>query len=521
MTSFAQGYSEQQLESLLDSVSTNPDYVIQWADRAIAQNVNCSDAYFVKAVVFTAEEDYFQTLEFLNKSLEVVSSKSIITKSEILCFRGMIYSIVEDYDLALVDYNEAIRLNPKEVDAYEYRAALYEKMLQYDKAETDYRTLLKLKDSLAYKLELVSVLAYQNKTDEALEILNKTIKYQPKQVLPYASRAWVHALREEGQAAIADYIRFMELDGDYSLDYLVALSTMDYVYTITLLSQQIINDSENLIWLAARIRVHIAEGEYDFALSDLNTFESAQGESTPFSLYQKSKCYKGLYEFNDEVNALTLLIEELDESDVDVYVARGVALRNVGRLEEALQNFDTALQISPISYYAYMERGWTYEMQNNFDQAIKDYNAAITFNPNNAWIYVQRGKILQEKGDSIKAKADFEMAMQLDTVSNSYAFALLGVGRLQEAIEFLQNTVMQDVTNAANQYDLACLYALANKKQEALISLNKAIELGYKNYNHIKLDRDLTNIREEEGYNDIIDSITQMKISKMFDEFSR
>ena len=38
-TSFAQGYSEQQLASIMDSVSTNPDYVIRWADGNAALSI--------------------------------------------------------------------------------------------------------------------------------------------------------------------------------------------------------------------------------------------------------------------------------------------------------------------------------------------------------------------------------------------------------------------------------------------------------------------------------------------------
>ena len=83
-TSFAQGYSEQQLASVLDSVSTNPDYVIRWADGAIAQNAKCADAYFVKAFVFVTQEDYLQALELINKSLSLVSLSYISNTDKFL-----------------------------------------------------------------------------------------------------------------------------------------------------------------------------------------------------------------------------------------------------------------------------------------------------------------------------------------------------------------------------------------------------------------------------------------------------
>lgn len=520
-TTFAQGYSEQQLESVLDSVSSNPDYVIRWADGAIAQNSKCADAYFVKSFVYIAQEDYLQALELLNKSFNLVSKKSFVTKPYVLCIRGLVYERVEDYDLALADYTQAITISPKETDAYEYRINLYKSFGLYDKAEADCRTLLTIKDSLAYKLELTSVLTYQEKTDEALEILNKIIKYQPKLVDPYAYRAWVNAVIGNGQAAIADYITFMALEGEYSLDYIVAYSKMDYAYAISALSSMIASDSENMIWLSARIRVHIAHKEYEAALTDIDAFEITF-EQQPFSLYQRSICYQGLYEYTKQVESITSLISLLGEdAGTDLYVTRGVAQRNAGNTDAAFADFEKALQINPTSANAFAERAWTKDMLYKDKEALKDYTAAITYAEPNAWIHIQRGRMYLATGDSVKAKADFELALQLDTTSSSHAFALLHLGKTLPAINFMKAIVTENPDDAGEYYDFACLYALANMKQESIEALKRAIELGYKAYNHIQLDRDLTNIREEQAYKDLLSTITKSKISKMFEGFTK
>lgn len=519
-TSFAQGYSEQQLASVMDSVSTNPDYVIRWADGAIAQNAKCADAYFVKAFVFVAQEDYLQALELINKSLSLVSKKSVITKSYVLCTRGTIYQEVEDYDLALADYTQAISIDPKETDAYECRINLYKDFQAYDKAEADCRTLLAIKDSLEYKLELASLLTYQEKTDEALEILNKIIKYQPKLVTPYASRAWVNAVAGNGQAAINDYISFMALEGDYSLDALVLYSSLDYTYTIGALSNLVSSDSENLTWLSARIRVNIAQEDYEAALTDLNVLETVADKS-PFSLYQRAQCYQGMYEFSKQVDAMTALIALMETEDADLYTMRGTAYRNTGNTDAALSDFNKALQIVPTSSYALSERGWTKYMLKNDEAALKDFNAAITYAAPNAWLYVQRGSIYQNIGDSVKAKSDFEMALQLDTVSSTYAFALVHLGKKQQAINVMKAIVAENTEDAGEHYDLACLYSLANMKSESVVALKRAVELGYKGFHHMQFDRDLDNIREEQGYKDILNNITKSKVSKMLEGFGK
>ena len=46
--------------------------------------------------------------------------------------------------------------------------------------------------------------------------------------------------------------------------------------------------------------------------------------------------------------------------------------------------------------------------------------------------------------------------------------------------------VEKDIEDAGEHYNLACIYSLANKKEEAIAELQQAIKLGYKAYNHIK-----------------------------------
>ena len=81
----------------------------------------------------------------------------------------------------------------------------------------------------------------------------------------------------------------------------------------------------------------------------------------------------------------------------------------------------------------------------------------------------------------------------------------------------MKSKLEKEPNNKSNLYDLACIYSLANKKNEAIETLEKAVKSGYKNYNHIKYDRDFINIREEQGFKDILANISQAKVLKMFE----
>ncbi len=82
-------------------------------------------------------------------------------------WRGMAYDELNELDKALADYNEAIKLAPEYADAYNNRGEVFRKKKMYREATGDYRKALQLDSSFAeahYNMALVLEVEKKNNT---------------------------------------------------------------------------------------------------------------------------------------------------------------------------------------------------------------------------------------------------------------------------------------------------------------------------------------------------------------------
>ena len=59
--------------------------------------------------------------------------------------------------------------------------------------------------------------------------------------------------------------------------------------------------------------------------------------------------------------------------------------------------------------------------------------------------------------------------------------------------------------NPEVHYNIACLHARANRTEEAVLWLQKAVDKGFNNWTLLKKDRDLENIRNTTFYRELME----------------
>lgn len=98
----------------------------------------------------------------------------------------------------------------------------------------------------------------------------------------------------------------------------------------------------------------------------------------------------------------------------DAYEVRGVALQNMGKLEEAVADYDKALSLLPENKGILFNKALAEEELKNYDTAQKCYSQLLKAHPRFDSGYIGRARLYLAQGDTISALADLDKAIELN-----------------------------------------------------------------------------------------------------------
>ena len=114
--------------------------------------------------------------------------------------------------------------------------------------------------------------------------------------------------------------------------------------------------------------------------------------------------------------------------------------------------------------------------------------------------HVDQGMIYANQGDWNNAIAEFQAAIAKSPSSEAYSnlgAAYMQQGKLNLAMEALKNGEQLNANDVSVNYNLTALHSLLDQTDIALQYLDKTLGLGFDNYDALRFDSDLTNLRGE------------------------
>jgi serine/threonine protein kinase/Tfp pilus assembly protein PilF len=197
---------------------------------------------------------------------------------------------------------------------------------------------------------------------------------------------------------------------------------------------------------------------------------------------------------------------ELAPELAEAHLARAIALRLGEHAEDANLEFETAIKLDPKLFDAFYFYGRAKKFQGEYAEAAKLLERASQLRPEDfqapaflAGAYAAIG--MQAEATAARRRAVKLIEQRLDLnpddvrAYNLGATTLAKLGNIPRALEFAMKSLAIEPEDPLVLYNVACLHALIDKREEALGYLEKAVMNGFGHKESIASDPDLDSIR--------------------------
>lgn len=268
------------------------------------------------------------------------------------CARGNLWRTT---DKALLDFNEAIRLDPKHGAAYLNRSNIWRA---------------------------------KGSPDRAMEDLNEAIRADPASYRAYLSRGILSADKGDVETALADFnesIRLNPLGAPAHNSRGILWSKSDFDKALADFNECIRLDPKDTKAYRNRARLLSDRGEFDKAIKDFDEAirlepRNSKGYAGRGRVwYGKKDLDKAIADYNESII--------LDARDAFAYLDRGLAWREKGEFDKAIEDFTQAMRLNPKDGDAPLERASVWIRKNDPQKAIEDFTEAIRLSPRKAYSY--------------------------------------------------------------------------------------------------------------------------------------
>jgi tetratricopeptide (TPR) repeat protein len=241
------------------------------------------------------------------------------------------------------------------------------------------------------------------------------------------------------------------------------------------------------------------------------------------------------------------LFQHTVDKTVGNYIAHhnlALALIETGRTQEAIVHFKEALRIKAQFPKAHMNLGAVFAKQGRVSEAVQHYKEALHLDPESAGAHYNLGNLLVSQGKPDEAVPYYDRALSIapddPEIHNNLGIALFRQERVEEARKHYQKAVdlqpafVSALLNLAkahaflNEYPSARLvfqralklrpdaveiyyyvavtYAKESRIVESVQWIEKAVENGFDNWEFLRKDMQLENIRHSPDYRRLVES---------------
>ncbi|PSB41150.1 hypothetical protein C7B80_31550 [Cyanosarcina cf. burmensis CCALA 770] len=263
---------------------------------------------------------------------------------------GKLLSAAKEYEEAIASYDQALKINPNNNDAWHSRGYALSNVGRYEEAIASYDQALKINpnnNNAWYNRGIV--LRKLERYEEAIASYDQALKINPNN-----NNAW----NNRGVAL------------NYLGSYEEALDSYDQALKI--------NPDDDDACYNRGVALD-AVGRYEEAIASYNQALKISPDDDD-ACYNRGVALDAVGRYEEAIVSYNQALKISPDYD-SARKNRGMALMHLGRYEEAIASFDQALEIDPDDDSAWYIRACCYALQGNLEQAIENLQRAIELNP--------------------------------------------------------------------------------------------------------------------------------------------
>ena len=202
---------------------------------------------------------------------------------------------------------------------------------------------------------------------------------------------------------------------------------------------------------------------------------------------------------------------ELDAELGEAHAAHGLAVSLDKQYDEGEKEFETAIRLNPKLFEAYYFYARACFVQGKLEKAAQLFEQACLVNPEDYQAPFLLGNTYKGLNLAEKAKKAYRRGLEIverhlelnpDNARAIYlsAHGLVELGELEKGFEWAKRALSIDPEDPIVLYNVACVYSLAGKGEEAINYFEKSLETGYAHKEWVENDSYLDSIRSHHRF---------------------
>jgi tetratricopeptide (TPR) repeat protein len=396
-------------------------------------------------------ENQVEKANTLNEQILKANAKD----TEAMILRGEIQGRNGLANDAVVTLQNAAKDGPENAVVHFYLGIAYQRTGAPERAESEWRTAVRLAPSLVdAQRALASLALAMSDWNSLADIASQLIQTQPRASLGYIYRGIERTAREDQAAAELNFSRAMELDPGDAVAY-----------------------TQMAKLRALQKRPAEAEKLFQQALvRDPNSTEALTGLA--FMDVQQKQLPRALAEVREQIAK--------SPNNGEFYTLLGSLLVTAQDEDSAESALQKAVDLNPNNVNAFLLQAQLHLRRGALDKAVADFHQALQKNPRDIRIHLGLGNLEERRGNWQQAQTLYQQALQIKpddpVVANDLAFLLIEHGGDKDRALLLAQTARRGLPNVGNTADtLGWAYYYQGMFPLAVSTLQMAVKEGQAN----------------------------------------